>query len=153
MAEEKPGGVGGQAVGWAHGEGHPRDDAGGWVVQVHDVLVFQRDEYPQADLADPQSENALEKDLYLYQCMTHDETFTIIRKRLRIQLEQVIPCQTEVECQGPFPNRPNADSSHGLRLPLWKAVRCLYCGFYFCESCARIHFGETGENVRRAHIW
>jgi len=84
--------------------------------------------------------------------MTHDEAGAIIiQKRLRQQLIQVVPCQTEVVCQGPFPNRCTATSSHGLSVPLWKAVRCLYCGFFFCEECAKTHFGQTGENVRCAH--
>ena len=29
----------------------------------------------------------------------------------------------------------------GRRISLTRAFRCLYCGFWFCPMCARIHFG------------
>lgn len=52
----------------------------------------------------------------------------------------------------------------GLRLPLRFAYRCLYCGEFYCQSCAEEHFGKTREEYfkkkekkekaekRRAHI-
>lgn len=30
-----------------------------------------------------------------------------------------------------------------IKLPLWLAFRCLYCGGYFCQKCAEKHFGKT----------
>lgn len=29
------------------------------------------------------------------------------------------------------------------RIPVTFAYRCLYCGVWFCQSCAELHFGET----------
>lgn len=31
----------------------------------------------------------------------------------------------------------------GTKLPTWIAFRCLYCGEYYCQKCAEIHFGKT----------
>ena len=31
----------------------------------------------------------------------------------------------------------------GLKMPLRFAYRCLYCGEYYCQSCAESHFGIT----------
>ena len=33
----------------------------------------------------------------------------------------------------------------GNRLKLYLAFRCLYCGAWFCQTCAEIHFGKTRE--------
>ncbi len=27
------------------------------------------------------------------------------------------------------------------KVKLWRAYRCYYCGIYFCEGCAAVHFG------------
>jgi hypothetical protein len=33
----------------------------------------------------------------------------------------------------------------GLKLPLRFAFRCLYCGEWYCQTCAEKHFGKTRE--------
>jgi len=35
------------------------------------------------------------------------------------------------------------------KLPLPYAFRCLYCGEYYCQKCAEIHFGKTREEHNR----
>lgn len=39
----------------------------------------------------------------------------------------------------------------GHRLPLRFSYRCYYCGVYFCDRCAAVHFGETREE-RKARL-
>ena len=31
------------------------------------------------------------------------------------------------------------------KLPIHFAFRCLYCGEYYCQKCAEVHFGKTRE--------
>lgn len=26
---------------------------------------------------------------------------------------------------------------------IWRLFKCLYCGVYFCEHCAKVHFGPN----------
>jgi len=33
----------------------------------------------------------------------------------------------------------------GRKIPLRFAFKCFYCGKYFCDFCAAIHFGKTRE--------
>lgn len=33
----------------------------------------------------------------------------------------------------------------GCNMPLRFAYECLYCGQFYCQSCAEEHFGETRE--------
>ena len=33
----------------------------------------------------------------------------------------------------------------GIKLPVWMAFRCLYCGEYFSQAEAEEHFGATRE--------
>jgi hypothetical protein len=33
----------------------------------------------------------------------------------------------------------------GLKLPLRFAYKCLYCGEFYCQTCAEEHFGKTRE--------
>ena len=37
-------------------------------------------------------------------------------------------------------------------LPLHALFRCLYCGTWFCQSCAEKHFGKTREEYNRKHF-
>ena len=39
----------------------------------------------------------------------------------------------------------NVTCGCGLRLPLRFAYRCLYCGEFYCQSCAEEHFGKTRD--------
>lgn len=67
----------------------------------------------------------------------------IVRKRLRFQLDCAI-LTGFAKCLGPHPEDGSKPCCpHGLRIPCWKLYRCVYCGFFFCESCAEIHFGKT----------
>lgn len=36
----------------------------------------------------------------------------------------------------------------GLHAPLRFLFRCLYCGCFFCETCAEVHFGKTRAQYR-----
>lgn len=80
-----------------------------------------------------------------------DAGIIIVRKRLRSQMEETIKCNVNVTCLGPLPNRCGDDNSHNLKIPLRMAIQCLYCGFWFCRKCARIHFGETGKICENTH--
>jgi hypothetical protein len=33
----------------------------------------------------------------------------------------------------------------GVTMPLRFAYRCLYCGEFYCQTCAEAHFGKTRE--------
>jgi hypothetical protein len=33
----------------------------------------------------------------------------------------------------------------GKKRALLRMFRCLYCGCFFCQACAEIHFGKTRE--------
>lgn len=52
-----------------------------------------------------------------------------------------------VTCQGTQPSRLSGEGhkkcSRLVRLMF--AYKCLYCDFWFCKSCAGIHFGKTKE--------
>ena len=39
-----------------------------------------------------------------------------------------------------------------LTLPLRFAYRCLYCGQFYCQVCAEIHFGKTRDEFNRERI-
>lgn len=39
----------------------------------------------------------------------------------------------------------------GNSYPLRSMYRCLYCGIWFCERCAEIHFGKTKAQYRAEH--
>lgn len=41
-----------------------------------------------------------------------------------------------VSCYGHIPAKA---------VPLWAAVRCYYCGQFYCEACAAEHFGKSRE--------
>jgi hypothetical protein len=73
-----------------------------------------------------------------------------IRVRLGNQLMSAIKTGF-VTCIGPHPESCDwrAHENHVLKLPLWKAYRCLYCGFYFCEKCAGEHFGKTRQEYEK----
>ncbi|MCX6896286.1 MAG: hypothetical protein NTZ16_12475 [Verrucomicrobia bacterium] len=73
----------------------------------------------------------------------YEEKKGTIRARLASQLATVTRSTATVKCLGAFPNRCGDYADHGLEIPLWKAIKCLYCGFYFCEACAAKHFGKT----------
>lgn len=69
----------------------------------------------------------------------------LIRKRLHFQLDTA-NVKGFAKCLGSHPE--NAEQSchpHGLRIPCWKLYKCLYCGFYFCETCAEVHFGKSRQ--------
>lgn len=38
---------------------------------------------------------------------------------------------------------PRVTCACGLKMPLRFAYRCLYCGEFYCQKCAEIHFGKT----------
>lgn len=50
-----------------------------------------------------------------------------------------------VTCQGTQPGRLSGEGHKkcGYRVPMSKAFKCLYCGFWFCADCAEVHFGKT----------
>lgn len=37
------------------------------------------------------------------------------------------------------------------KLQMHHAYRCLYCGEWYCKSCAEVHFGKSVEQYRREH--
>jgi predicted nucleic acid binding AN1-type Zn finger protein len=45
--------------------------------------------------------------------------------------------------------RPHVTCKCGQTMPLRFAYKCLYCGEYFCQSCAEEHFGKTLEEYRK----
>jgi hypothetical protein len=68
-----------------------------------------------------------------------------IQIRLRKQAAQAMQPVARVTCRGAHPDNPEwtDDDDCGKTLPIWMMFRCLYCGFYFCQSCAEKHFGKT----------
>ena len=52
-----------------------------------------------------------------------------------------------VTCQGTQPSRLSGEGHKkcGKRVSMMYAFKCLYCDFWFCKSCAEIHFGKTRE--------
>jgi len=55
-----------------------------------------------------------------------------------------------VRCQGTQPSRPDGLGHEECRhvMPIDRAYKCLYCGFWFCTTCAEKHFGKTREEHR-----
>lgn len=64
---------------------------------------------------------------------------TAKQKRVRAQF---------FEAMGPS---PQVTCSCGLCMPVRFAYRCLYCGEFYCQSCAEIHFGKTREQYTAEH--
>lgn len=52
-----------------------------------------------------------------------------------------------VTCQGTQPSRLSGEGHKkcGKRVSMMFAYKCLYCNFWFCATCAEIHFGKTRE--------
>lgn len=44
------------------------------------------------------------------------------------------------QAKGP---QPQVTCECGNCIPLRFMFRCLYCGAFFCQSCAEVHFGKT----------
>lgn len=53
--------------------------------------------------------------------------------KLREQLKEVVNCETRFTC------------GCGFSISLSLGFRCLYCGEYFCTTCAERHFGKTRQ--------
>jgi hypothetical protein len=53
----------------------------------------------------------------------------------------------KVRCYGTQPSRLNGKDHKGCGkwVRIDKAYKCLYCEFWFCLTCAEIHFGKTKE--------
>jgi len=78
-----------------------------------------------------------------------------VNRRRRVQIEELaeivksakllaVP-RYQVTCQGTQPSRPSGVGHQrcGKVVSIEYAFRCLYCGFWFCQSCAEQHFGMT----------
>lgn len=48
--------------------------------------------------------------------------------------------------------QPDVTCGCGLKLPLRFAYRCLYCGEFYCQSCAEAHFGKTREQYNAEKV-
>jgi beta-xylosidase len=50
-----------------------------------------------------------------------------------------------VTCQGTHPGRLSGAGHKkcGKRVSMQFAFKCLYCSYWFCATCAEIHFGKT----------
>lgn len=59
-----------------------------------------------------------------------------------------------VTCQGTQPSRLSGDwhKKCGKQVSIMYAYKCLYCNFWFCGSCAEIHFGKTREQYYNENI-
>ena len=53
------------------------------------------------------------------------------------------------QAKGP---QPDVVCGCGLKLPLRFAYRCLYCGEFYCQSCAEQHFGKTREQYNAEKV-
>lgn len=58
--------------------------------------------------------------------------------------------ETKTEKQAFVHKQTQQAASHGfircfceIKVPVWKAYRCLYCGEFYCLRCAEVHFGKT----------
>lgn len=52
--------------------------------------------------------------------------------------------------------QPKIECGCGLAAPIRFLFRCLYCGVWFCQTCAEEHFGKTraqhiAERVAKLH--
>lgn len=65
--------------------------------------------------------------------MTHEECIET-RKLVRRQLDSLY----KEDCMA----RINILCGCGRRAIWWMMFRCLYCGVFFCKTCAQIHFGK-----------
>ena len=74
--------------------------------------------------------------------------------RLRAQIEEARSPAPFITCRGKTVQRKawTDGSDHGLEVPLWMAIRCLYCGFWFCRSCAHKHFTGIGFHKERSEF-
>jgi hypothetical protein len=63
---------------------------------------------------------------------THPDTIALAARQWREALGDA----TRVTCEC------------GLAAPLRFLFRCLYCGCFFCQSCAEVHFGKTRAQYR-----
>jgi len=72
-------------------------------------------------------------------------SLSTISKRLHIQELEASKNWVNITCQGPQPSRPSGEGHKkcGSRRAIHNAYKCYYCGFWFCENCAPIHFGKT----------
>ena len=57
------------------------------------------------------------------------------RKLMRRQFDQAKGNAVSCEC--------------GMTMPLRFAYRCLYCGVFFCQACAEIHFGKSRKQYNK----
>ena len=53
------------------------------------------------------------------------------------------------QAKGP---QPDVTCGCGLKLPLRFAYRCLYCGQWYCQTCAEQHFGKTREQYNSEKV-
>lgn len=51
----------------------------------------------------------------------------------------------QITCHGTQPSRTSGVGHErcGKIVSIEYAFRCYYCGFWFCEACAAVHFGKT----------
>ena len=82
-------------------------------------------------------------------------------KRFRVQAEELNALRNNsivgggmnavytdyVTCQGTQPSRLSGEGHKkcGKKVRIQAAYKCLYCGFWFCATCAEVHFGKTRE--------
>ena len=62
-------------------------------------------------------------------------------KLLKINVCDWVAYQTQYARKNGYIN-----TRRGIRVPLWMAYRCLYCGEYFNQGGAEAHFGMSRED-------
>ena len=80
------------------------------------------------------------EDLPLYVFNGTKEDALANRTVLRSQLEQVRKCDK-------FPCVKVSCARCEKRVSVFMLFKCLYCGLWFCKSCAERHFGEEFQNL------
>ena len=70
----------------------------------------------------------------------HKQVTSVAKIDQNAKKEDII--HSHVKCAGDQPCRDN-NVECGHVMSIMHAYKCLYCGFWFCYSCAEKHFGQT----------
>lgn len=59
-----------------------------------------------------------------------------------------------VTCQGVHPGRLSGEGHKKCnnRISIAFAYKCLYCNYWFCATCAELHFGKTRKEYKEERL-
>ena len=56
-----------------------------------------------------------------------------------------------IKCMGSNADK-SVKKSCGKEVQLYNAYKCLYCGFWFCETCMEKHLGKTKKQYQKERV-